>query len=103
MSKHNGFSRRDMVKASALALGGGLLLDERLEAYPKTVNTNSSPSALKITDVRVATIVKPGPSPCPILRIDTYQGLYGLGVCRVRAVATYALFLTSRNVVAYPL
>jgi len=40
MSKTNGFNRRDMVKASALALGGGLLLDEPLEAYPKAVNTN---------------------------------------------------------------
>src|SRR5205807_5168951 len=100
---HNGFSRRDMVKASALALGGGLLLDERLEAYPKTVNTNSSPSALKITDMRVATIVKPGPSPCSIIRIDTNQGVSGLGEVRDGASPTYALFLKSRIVGENPL
>src|SRR5438876_89892 len=103
MSKHNGCNRRDMVKASALVLGGGLLLDERLDAYPKTVNANSSPSALKITDMRVATIVKPGPSPCPIIRIDTNQGLYGLGEVRDGASATYALFLKSRIVGENPL
>src|SRR5438876_7579890 len=103
MSKHNGFNRRDMVKASALALGGGLLLDERLEAYPKTVNTNSSPSALKITDLRVATVVKPGPSPCPIIRIDTNQRVYGLGEVRDGASATYALFLKSRILGENPL
>src|SRR5437660_4032493 len=103
MSKHNGFSRRDMVKASALARGGGSLVDERLEAYPKTVNTNSSPSALKITDMRVATVVKPGPSPCPIIRIDTDQGVYGLGEVRDGASATYALFLKSRIVGEDPL
>jgi L-alanine-DL-glutamate epimerase-like enolase superfamily enzyme len=103
MSKTNGFNRRDMVKASALALGGGLLLDEPLEAYPKAVNTYSSPSALKITDMRVATIVKPGPSPCPIIRLDTNQGVYGLGEVRDGASATYALFLKSRIVGENPL
>ena len=54
--------RREMLKTSAVALGGALLANP-LEAYPSAVNTNSSPSTLKITDLRVATIVKPGPSP----------------------------------------
>ncbi|MGE5061048.1 MAG: mandelate racemase/muconate lactonizing enzyme family protein, partial [Betaproteobacteria bacterium] len=71
------FNRRDAIKTSALALGAGLLVDEPV--YAKSVNTNSSPSTLKITDMRVATVVKPGPSPCPIIRIDTNQGVYGLG------------------------
>ena len=70
MSK-NILNRRDAIKTSALALGAGLLIDE--PAYPKGVNTNSSPSTLKITDMRVATVKKPGPSPCPIIRIDTNQ------------------------------
>src|SRR6266480_4885664 len=103
MSKHNGFNRRDMVKASALALGGGLLLEEQMEAYPKNVNANSRPSDLKITDMRVATIVKPGPSPCPIIRIDTNQGVSGLGEVRDGASATYALFLKSRIMGENPL
>src|SRR2546430_5326678 len=103
MSKHNGFNRRDMMKTSALALGGGLLMSDPLEAYPKAVNTNSAPSQLKITDMRVATVVKPGPSPCPIIRLDTNQGVYGLGEVRDGGSATYALFLKSRVVGENPL
>jgi len=102
MSK-NLLSRRDVVKASAMALGGGLLLDEPLHVYAKGVNTNSSPSTLKITDMRVANVVKPGPSPCPIIRLDTNQGVYGLGEVRDGASATYALFLKSRIVGENPL
>jgi L-alanine-DL-glutamate epimerase-like enolase superfamily enzyme len=99
----NAFGRRDILKASALALGGSLLSRESSEAYPKSVNTNSSPSTLKITDLRVATVAKPGPSPCPIIRIDTNQGIYGLGEVRDGASATYALFLKSRIVGENPL
>jgi L-alanine-DL-glutamate epimerase-like enolase superfamily enzyme len=95
--------RRDILKTSAAALGGALLLGESAEAYPKAVNTNSSPSTLKITDMRVANVVKPGPSPCPIIRIDTNQGVYGLGEVRDGASATYALFLKSRIVGENPL
>ena len=97
------FSRREMLQTSALALGGARLAGEPLEAYPKGVNTNSSPSTLKITDLRVATVVKPGPSPCPIIRIDTNQGVYGLGEVRDGASPTYALFLKSRIVGENPL
>src|SRR5215472_9813721 len=95
--------RRDVLKTTALALGASLLGSESMEAYPKGVNTNSSPSTLKITDMRVATIVKPGPSPCPIIRLDTNQGVYGLGEVRDGASATYALFLKSRIVGEDPL
>jgi L-alanine-DL-glutamate epimerase-like enolase superfamily enzyme len=95
--------RREMLKASALMMGGGVLIGEPLVAYPKGVNTNSRPSKLKITDLRVATIVKPGPSPCPIIRIDTDQGVYGLGEVRDGASPTYALFLKSRIVGEDPL
>ena len=103
MSNRTRLNRRDVMKTSALALGGGLLMSEPLEAYPKAVNTNSSPSTLKITDMRVATVVKPGPSPCPIIRLDTNQGVYGLGEVRDGASATYALFLKSRIVGENPL
>jgi L-alanine-DL-glutamate epimerase-like enolase superfamily enzyme len=84
-------------------VSGGVLIGEPLGAYPKGVNTNSRPSKLKITDLRVATIVKPGPSPCPIIRIDTDQGVYGLGEVRDGASPTYALFLKSRIVGEDPL
>ncbi len=97
------FGRREILKTSAMVLGSSFLAAESLEAYPKGVNTNSSPSTLKITDMRVATIVKPGPSPCPIIRLDTNQGVYGLGEVRDGASATYALFLKSRIVGENPL
>src|SRR5271170_7213841 len=105
MKKSNGnmFGRRDVLKGSALAIGGALLCRESGEAYPKGVNTNSTPSTLKITDLRVATVIKPGPSPCPIIRIDTNQGVYGLGEVRDAASPTYALFLKSRIVGENPL
>src|SRR5437667_57842 len=91
----NTFDRRAALKTSAMALGGLVLAGERTEAFPRSVNTNSGPSKLKITDLRVATVVKPGPSPCPLIRIDTDQGVYGLGEVRDGASATYALFLKS--------
>jgi len=97
-----GIDRRDLLKASALAMGATLLA-ESAEAHPKAVNTNSSPSTLKITDLRIANVVKPGPSPCPIIRIDTNQGVYGLGEVRDGASPTYALFLKSRIVGENPL
>src|SRR5665213_790289 len=93
--------RRGLLKTSA-ALFGGALLGRRLGADPEpriqNVNTNSSPSKLRITDLRVATVRKPGPSPCTIIRVDTNQGVYGLGEVRDGASATYALFLKSRVV-----
>src|SRR6266480_5736031 len=103
MKKHCAFSRRDVVKTSAFALGSALVWGEPLEAYPKAVNTNSSPSTLKITDLRVANVVKPGPSPCPIIRIDTNQGVYGLGEVRDVANYQYAMVLKSRIMGENPL
>jgi hypothetical protein len=82
MLKRNGkIGRRDLFKTSAGILGGALLSREAAaeQAAQRNVNTNSIPSALKITDLRVATVVKPGPSPCPIVRLDTNQGVYGGG------------------------
>lgn len=59
------------------------------------VRMASRPSALKITDLRVATIVK-APMRCPLIRIDTNQGIYGLGEVRDGASEDYALMLKSR-------
>jgi L-alanine-DL-glutamate epimerase-like enolase superfamily enzyme len=74
-----------------------------MEVNANGVNTSSGPSTLKITDLRVATVVKPGPSPCTIIRIDTNQGVYGLGEVRDGASPTYVLFLKSRIVGENPL
>ncbi len=108
MSNRNGTSigRRGLLKASAGILGGaalGLKSSADQETPIRNVNTHSSPSTLKITDLRVATVVKPGPSPCTIVRIDTNQGVSGLGEVRDGASATYALFLKSRLVGESPL
>jgi hypothetical protein len=69
MLKHNKIGRRDLFRTSAGIIGGALLSREEAAAQPaqRNVNTNSSPSALKITDLRVAVVAKPGPSPCPIV------------------------------------
>jgi L-alanine-DL-glutamate epimerase-like enolase superfamily enzyme len=69
--------------------------DQTLEAYQNNVNTNSKPSDVKITDLRVAVIAR-APMTCPLLRIDTNQGIYGLGEVRDGASKNYALMLKSR-------
>jgi L-alanine-DL-glutamate epimerase-like enolase superfamily enzyme len=108
MSSHNDMTidRRGILKTSAAMLGGALVGTDAAadsEAEFQNVNTNSSPSSLKITDLRVATVIKPGPSPCTIIRIDTNQGVYGLGEVRDGASPTYALMLKSRILGENPL
>lgn len=66
-----------------------------LEAYPQNTNTNSKPSDLKITDLRIA-VLRGAPMTSPVIRIDTNQGVYGLGEVRDGASKNYALELKSR-------
>ncbi len=87
--------RRSFLKCAAGLLGAGFWANETLDALPQNVNTNSKPSALKITDMRV-TVVARAPMTCPIIRIDTNQDLYGLGEVRDGASKNYALALKSR-------
>ena len=87
--------RRSFLGAAAGALAAGFWSDETLEAAAQNVNKNSKPSDLKITDLRVATISKELVW-CPIIRIDTNQGVYGLGEVRDWASPNYALMLKSR-------
>jgi L-alanine-DL-glutamate epimerase-like enolase superfamily enzyme len=91
--KHNG--RRSFLQTTAALLGAGFWADQTLEALPQNTNTNSKPSALRITDMRVLTIAR-APMTCPIIRIDTNQGIYGLGEVRDGASKNYALMLKSR-------
>ena len=60
-----------------------------------SMSTYSRPSQLRITDLRVATIVG-APMRCPLLKIETNQGLVGYGEVRDGASKTYALMLKSR-------
>jgi L-alanine-DL-glutamate epimerase-like enolase superfamily enzyme len=84
--------RRGFLKTFGAAAAATFWADEQLQAYQQTINTNSRPSDLKITDMRVATVVG-APMRCPILRIDTNQGVYGLGEVRDGASKNYALML----------
>ena len=108
MSSHSDarLNRRGILKTSAAMVGGALVggnAEADAEPQFRNVNANSSPSSLKITDLRVATVVKPGPSPCTIVRVDTNQGVYGLGEVRDGASPTYALMLKSRILGENPL
>jgi L-alanine-DL-glutamate epimerase-like enolase superfamily enzyme len=59
------------------------------------VNTYSKPSELRITDMRIATIVG-APMRCPLIKISTNQGIEGYGEVRDGASKAYALMLKSR-------
>ncbi len=92
------FDRRNFLRSFGTAAAAGAALaitDEALEAYPQNVQRNSKPSELRITDLRVATVAR-APMTCPLIRIDTNQGIYGLGEVRDGASKNYALVLKSR-------
>ena len=91
--------RRSFLKKAALgglALGGlmNLSIEDTIAHTTAGVQRSSGPSDLKITDMRYAlTSVLGGTA---IIRIDTNQGLYGLGEVRDGADPRYALMLKSR-------
>ncbi len=92
-------NRRNFLKKTALggmALTGlaGLSFEDAMAETTSKVQRASSPSELKITDMRYClTAVMGGTA---ILRIDTNQGIYGLGEVRDAADVRYALMLKSR-------
>ena len=55
-------------------------MSDPIEKSLNTVNTYSHPSQLKITDIRLAVVASN--YDYPILRIDTNQGIYGIGEVR---------------------
>jgi L-alanine-DL-glutamate epimerase-like enolase superfamily enzyme len=88
--------RRSFLKKTAL--GGislaafmGMSAGDTLANVTSRVNRNSSPSDLKITDMRVAVVSRKA-----IIRIDTNQGIYGYGEVRDGADPRYALMLKGR-------
>jgi L-alanine-DL-glutamate epimerase-like enolase superfamily enzyme len=101
LDERTGLDRRSFFKTLGLSAAGALALtgDAAAEAAGNLVQSNvkraSEPSALKITDLRVAVIVG-APMTCPVIRIDTNQGLVGWGEVRDGASETYALFLKCR-------
>lgn len=67
---------------------------ETLDALTDKVNTHSRPSQLKITDIRIATVA--ANYDYPIIRIDTNQGIYGIGEVRDAGHKENALQFKSR-------
>lgn len=93
-------SRRSFFKKSTLggiALGSSFLFSPVEDVIAQTtggVKRYSSPSDLRITDMRYAVTTVLGRT--AMLRIDTNQGIYGLGEVRDGADERYALMLKSR-------
>lgn len=92
--------RRTFLKKATLggiSLGGALFfspVEEIVAQSTQNVKRYSAPSDLKITDMRYCVTSVLGRT--AIIRIDTNQGIYGLGEVRDGADERYALFLKSR-------
>jgi len=85
---------RDAGMAAAAAMlvrPGKQTYAQEAEAVKSRVNTNSQPSKLMITDMRVVNVMNRW-----IIRLDTNQGLSGYGEVRDGSSPTYALMLKSR-------
>ena len=92
-------NRRSFLKKTAL--GGiamtsllGLTFEDTIAQTTSKVQKASAPSDLKITDLRYCVTTVLGRT--AIIRIDTNQGIYGLGEVRDGADPRYALMLKSR-------
>ena len=70
-------------------------MDKAYEEILQNVNTNSRPSDLRITDLRVADIVG-APMHCTLVKIYTNQGIVGYGEVRDGADRKFILALKSR-------
>lgn len=70
-------------------------VQDRQEGVLKNINTLSSPSRLRITDIRFAMITKV-PMDCIIIKIMTNSELVGYGEIRDWGSMTYGLMLKSR-------
>ncbi len=89
------FKTLGLGAAGAMALSGEAAAQAAANVVQGNVKRASEPSALKITDLRVAVIVG-APMTCPLIRVDTNQDLVGWGEVRDNSHEVYALFLKSR-------
>lgn len=86
---NQGFGRRSFFTRAAGFMGAAFWADETIEAYQQHVQTASKPSELRITDVRMAmTRIGGG-----LIRLDTNQGVYGIGENRDGASSNYVMTL----------
>src|SRR5574338_701775 len=77
------------------------LMGTPLVAAAADVNKTSAPSNLRITDMRAVTVA--ANYDYPIIRIDTNQGIYGLGEVFAAGVKGSALMLKAHLVGKNPL
>lgn len=99
-NNNDGNNRRNFLKKAGLGgmmLGGFMFssIEDTVAQSTSKVNRMAAPSDLKITDMRYAVVMNGG-GRCPVIRIDTNQGIYGLGEVRDGATWRYAMFLKSR-------
>ncbi|HPI68762.1 MAG TPA: mandelate racemase/muconate lactonizing enzyme family protein [Bacteroidales bacterium] len=95
--------RRNFLKKAALggiALGGlmHLSIEDTIAQTTQRVSRSSSPSELRITDLRVAEKGNGNRFANRIIRIETNQGIYGIGDVRDGSDQRLALFLKSKIV-----
>lgn len=98
MNQTPSYSRRSLLKGlGGLSLANVLAwpIEEQVACATQGVSRASSPSELKITDLRVA-VITGAPMRVPLIRIDTNQGICGYGEVRDGGSETYALLLKSR-------
>jgi len=95
-------SRRSLLKGAGASIAGlslagmvGAPIEEQVAYATQNVKRSSSPSQLRITDLRIAVVTK-APFSCPLIRIDTNQDISGYGEVRDGASERYALMLKSR-------
>jgi L-alanine-DL-glutamate epimerase-like enolase superfamily enzyme len=88
-----------MTRRELLQLAAGAVAP--MGAAAQGVNTRSAPSNLKITDMRACTVA--ANYDYPIIRIDTNQGVYGLGEVFAAGVKGSALVLKAHLLGKNPL
>ena len=102
LQKQTACSRRSLLKGAGAGIAGlslagmvGAPIEEQVAYATQNVKRSSSPSQLRITDLRIA-VVDRAPFRCPLIRIDTNQDISGYGEVRDGASERYALILKSR-------
>jgi L-alanine-DL-glutamate epimerase-like enolase superfamily enzyme len=88
------FLKKTVLGGMAMTTLMGLTFEDSMAQTTSKVQKDSKPSDLKITDLRYCVTAVMGRT--AIIRIDTNQGIYGLGEVRDAADVRYALFLKSR-------
>jgi len=94
-------SRRKVLEHTVGGAALGAAFSGSAEAEPQAVNRYSAPSKLKITDMRACTVA--ANYDYPIIRIDTNEGVYGLGEVRDAGVKGIALILKAHILGKNPL